>query len=48
MTLPENGPEDFVMYKLEYKRVSTYKETHIGYDVRYVFDRSDRSREARG
>jgi glyoxylase-like metal-dependent hydrolase (beta-lactamase superfamily II) len=39
MTLNEDGPEDFVMHRLEYKRVSTYKGSHLGYDVRYVFDR---------
>jgi glyoxylase-like metal-dependent hydrolase (beta-lactamase superfamily II) len=48
MALPEDGPEDFVMYKLEYKRVSTYKDTHIGYDIRYVFDHKTDSREVRG
>ena len=38
---PSEGPDprDFVMYRPEFKRVSTYRETHIGYDVRYVFDR---------
>jgi hydroxyacylglutathione hydrolase len=35
----EDGPEDFVMYRLESKRVSQYKESHLGYDVRYIFDR---------
>jgi glyoxylase-like metal-dependent hydrolase (beta-lactamase superfamily II) len=39
MTLSADGPEDFVMYGIESKRVSAYKESHIGYDVRYVFDR---------
>jgi glyoxylase-like metal-dependent hydrolase (beta-lactamase superfamily II) len=41
-------PQDFIMYGPEFKRVSTYKETHIGYDVRYVFDRQPDSRETRG
>ena len=39
MTLMEDGPEDFVMHQIEFKRISTYEESHIGYDVRYVFDR---------
>lgn len=45
-----DGPEprDFVMYRPEFKRVSTYKETHIGYDVRYVLDRQPDSGEPRG
>jgi hydroxyacylglutathione hydrolase len=34
-----DGPEDFHMYGLESKRVSIYRESRIGYDVRYVFDR---------
>jgi hydroxyacylglutathione hydrolase len=33
------APEDFVMYQIEYKRASSYKDTFIGYDVRYVFDK---------
>ncbi len=32
-------PEDLVIYQIEYKRASTYKDTFIGYDVRYVHDR---------
>ncbi|MBN1459262.1 MAG: MBL fold metallo-hydrolase [Armatimonadetes bacterium] len=48
MVLSEDGPEDFVMHKLEYKRVSNYGQSHIGYDVRYVFDRRENSHEARG
>lgn len=48
MKLMEDGPEDFVMYKLEFKRVSEHKESHIGYDVRYVFDSQKGSHDARG
>ncbi len=48
MTLSADGPEDFIMHQIELKRVSTYKETHIGYDVRYVFDRQPDSCETRG
>lgn len=48
MTLNDDGPEDFVMYKIEFKRISEYKETHIGYDVRYVLDRKQGIDTARG
>jgi glyoxylase-like metal-dependent hydrolase (beta-lactamase superfamily II) len=41
-------PRDFVMYRPEFKRVSTYKDTNIGYDVRYVFDRQPDSRAQGG
>jgi glyoxylase-like metal-dependent hydrolase (beta-lactamase superfamily II) len=33
------APEDLVMYQIEYKRASQYKDTFIGYDVRYIFNR---------
>lgn len=29
-------PEDLVWYQIEFKRASNYKETFIGYDIRYV------------
>ena len=48
MELNADGPEDFVMYKLEFKRVSDHKGTHLGYDVRYVLDRKKSNRESRG
>ena len=32
-------PEDLVMYQIEYKRASTYKDTFIGYDVRYIHNK---------
>jgi glyoxylase-like metal-dependent hydrolase (beta-lactamase superfamily II) len=35
----KDGPEDFVMHRIESKRVSAYRGTSIGYDVRYVFNR---------
>jgi glyoxylase-like metal-dependent hydrolase (beta-lactamase superfamily II) len=35
----EDGPDDFVMHRIEFKRMSHYKGSHIGYDVRYIFDR---------
>jgi glyoxylase-like metal-dependent hydrolase (beta-lactamase superfamily II) len=37
----EGGPEpqDFQMYQVEFKRVSVYGDSSIGYDSRYVFDR---------
>lgn len=37
---PDNPPpEDLIMYQIEYKRASYYKDTFIGYDVRYVKNR---------
>lgn len=33
------APEDLVLYQVEYKRASVYKETFIGYDCRYVRDK---------
>jgi len=32
-------PEDLVMYQIEYKRASMYKDTFIGFDVRYIHDK---------
>jgi glyoxylase-like metal-dependent hydrolase (beta-lactamase superfamily II) len=32
-------PADFRMYQLQYKRSSTFRDTRIGYDIRYVHDR---------
>jgi glyoxylase-like metal-dependent hydrolase (beta-lactamase superfamily II) len=32
-------PEDLVMYQIEYKRASIYKDTFIGYDVRYIHNK---------
>jgi len=32
-------PEDLVMYQIEYKRASIYKDTFIGYDVRYIYNK---------
>lgn len=29
-------PQDFVMYQIEHKRASVYKDTFIGYDIRYI------------
>ena len=29
-------PEDLIMYEIEYKRASIFKDTFIGYDIRYV------------
>ncbi len=36
-----NGPDprDFKWYRIECKRFSTYKSTHLGYDIRYVFNK---------
>ena len=35
------SPEDFVMYQIEYKRASIYKDTFIGYDIRYVHNKCE-------
>jgi glyoxylase-like metal-dependent hydrolase (beta-lactamase superfamily II) len=32
-------PEDLVIYQIEYKRASIYKDTFIGYDCRYTHNR---------
>jgi glyoxylase-like metal-dependent hydrolase (beta-lactamase superfamily II) len=32
-------PRDFRMYQIEFKRISTYKGTWLGYDCRYVFNK---------
>jgi glyoxylase-like metal-dependent hydrolase (beta-lactamase superfamily II) len=37
--LDKPAPEDLIMYQIEYKRASTYKETFIGYDLRYVHNK---------
>jgi glyoxylase-like metal-dependent hydrolase (beta-lactamase superfamily II) len=36
---PGDGPDpqDFVMYQIEFKRVSVYKDTTLGYDLRYIY-----------
>ena len=39
MVLGKDGPADFHMYQLEFKRTSIYKNTWLGYDVRYVHDK---------
>ena len=36
MEILANGPEDFRMYQIEFKRRSLYKGTGLGYDVRYI------------
>ena len=37
--MPHDGPEDFKMYQIEFKRRSVYKNTGIGYDVRYIHNK---------
>jgi hydroxyacylglutathione hydrolase len=32
-------PEDLIMYQIEYKRESTYRDTFIGFDVRYIHNK---------
>lgn len=32
-------PRDFRMYQIEFKRTSTYKDTSLGYDLRYICDK---------
>ena len=39
LVMRDDGPKDFRMYQIEYKRASTYKGTMLGYDCRYVFDK---------
>jgi len=39
MVLRPDGPVDFRMYQLEFKRTSTYKGTTLGYDLRYIHNR---------
>jgi len=36
MEMLDDGPEDFHMYQIEFKRKSLYKGTGLGYDVRYI------------
>ncbi len=37
-----DGPADFVMRQIEYKRKSTYKGNFLGYDVRYIFNKKEK------
>ncbi|HOR00553.1 MAG TPA: MBL fold metallo-hydrolase [Anaerolineae bacterium] len=39
MVLPDIGPADFHLYQIEFKRVSVFKGTSVGYDLRYVRNR---------
>jgi hydroxyacylglutathione hydrolase len=39
MEMPDDGPADFHMHGLEFKRMSVYKGTTLGYDIRYVYNR---------
>lgn len=39
MVMRADGPVDFRMYQLEFKRSSTYKGTSLGYDLRYIHNR---------
>lgn len=39
MVMRADGPKDFRMYKIEFKRASIYKGTSLGYDCRYVFNK---------
>lgn len=36
MVLRGDGPADFHMYKIEFKRISVFNGTMLGYDIRYV------------
>jgi glyoxylase-like metal-dependent hydrolase (beta-lactamase superfamily II) len=40
MVLRDDGPADFHMYQIEFKRMSVYKGTMLGYDTRYVYNQS--------
>lgn len=39
MEMLGDGPVDFRMYQIEFKRRSLYKGTGLGYDVRYIHNR---------
>lgn len=39
MTIGPEAPKDFRMYQLEFKRASVYKDTHLGYDLRYIHNK---------
>jgi hydroxyacylglutathione hydrolase len=39
MVMRDDGPKDFRMYQIEFKRTSVYKSTSLGYDLRYVHNR---------
>ncbi len=39
MVMRPDGPPDFRMYKLEFKRSSVYKSTSLGYDFRYIHNK---------
>jgi glyoxylase-like metal-dependent hydrolase (beta-lactamase superfamily II) len=36
MVMGADGPKDFRMYRIEFKRVSVFRGTSVGYDLRYV------------
>jgi glyoxylase-like metal-dependent hydrolase (beta-lactamase superfamily II) len=39
MVMSDDFPEDFRMYQIEFKRMSVYKGTSLGYDLRYVYNK---------
>jgi hypothetical protein len=39
LVMGAEGPKDFHMYQIEFKRRSVYKDTRLGYDLRYVYDK---------
>jgi glyoxylase-like metal-dependent hydrolase (beta-lactamase superfamily II) len=39
MEMPTDGPVDFRMHQIEFKRRSVYKGTGLGYDVRYIHNK---------
>ena len=39
MEMLADGPVDFRMYQLEFKRRSIYKDTGLGYDLRYIHNK---------
>jgi glyoxylase-like metal-dependent hydrolase (beta-lactamase superfamily II) len=39
MVLRADGPADFHMHQIEFKRTSVYKGTSLGYDLRYVYNK---------
>jgi hydroxyacylglutathione hydrolase len=39
MVMRADGPVDFCMYQIEFKRASDYKGTWLGYDLRYIYNK---------
>jgi glyoxylase-like metal-dependent hydrolase (beta-lactamase superfamily II) len=44
MEMLADGPKDFHMVQIEFKRRSVYKDTSLGYDLRYVYNKGGEPR----